>query len=169
MNQRNQRLLLSGIILALLASSARHLLHEKSAQDSALAVSLDQPQQSMSPVSRPPKIAPLALHGMARVDPEMSEVDPFSPKSWLPAPPPLPLPAPVTPSAPPLPFSYVGALEQNDGEKMIYLSKGSASFMVQKGDLFDSDYRLEEIQDSALIIQYLPLATKQTLSTASAS
>ncbi len=97
--------------------------------------------------------------------------DPFPPKSWeVPAAPPPPAPPPVTrapesapPVAPPLPFAYAGKLEQAPGQWTIYLTRGNDSFALSKGDTFDNVYRLVEVDAGKLVIEYLPLSTKQTL------
>lgn len=107
----------------------------------------------------------LLMDNLQRMPITVGDLDPFGTKSWYVAPPPSPpLPAPPpTPTAPPLPFTYVGKLQEEGGRWIIYLAKGEQSYAVSKGETFDSDYRLEGIENGNLTIQYLPLSTKQIL------
>ena len=109
----------------------------------------------------------LPLTRPQRDDMAVGDQNPFAGKSWAApiaaadTPPPPPVPDPV---APPLPFTYAGKLEE--GSKwIIYLSKGTQSFAVSKGDTFDTNYRLEGIDNGNLVILYLPLSAKQLLPT----
>jgi hypothetical protein len=113
---------------------------------------------------------PLALARLARRKPSGTDLDPFPAKTWYVAPPPPPAPPPAEvlpppkPTAPPLPFQYMGKLEEPEsGKLVIYLAKGSESFSVSAGDTFDGVYRLDGVQRNKLRIFYLPLAIKQTL------
>jgi hypothetical protein len=100
---------------------------------------------------------------------EVGDLNPFGAKSWyVPPPPPPPEPLPK-PTAPPLPFTYVGKLQEDDGHWVIYLVKGDQSYAVSKGETFDSVYRLEGIENGNLVIQYLPLSIKQILAIGSES
>lgn len=101
-----------------------------------------------------------------------AEQNSFAPKSWyVPPPPPKPttLMAPAPPSAPSLPFVYLGKFEEEGGKLVVYLIKGEQPFIVGKGQTFDSVYRLEGIENGSLVIMYLPLSIKQSLPLAAAS
>lgn len=110
------------------------------------------------------------INGVNGMNP-LSEPNPFSVKSWYAPPPPPPLPTaavlpplpPPIPTAPPLPFSYVGKFQQQVGKWVIYLAKGDQTYAVSPGDAFDNVYRFEGIENDKLVIQYLPLSTKQFL------
>lgn len=69
----------------------------------------------------------------------------------------------ATPVAPPLPFAYAGKMEQSPGHWILYLSRDNESFAVSPGDTFDNVYRLRGIENGNLVIEYLPLSTKQLL------
>ncbi len=75
-------------------------------------------------------------------------------------------PAPLAPTAPPLPFQYFGRTEVvgEPGQVLIHLQRGEQVFSVRVGEQIDEQYRLERMDEAALVIDYLPLATKQTLS-----
>lgn len=89
----------------------------------------------------------------------------FVQKSWYVPPPPPPPEPPPKPTAPPLPFQYMGRLENADGagKPIVYLSRGNDTFAVSAGDKFDSVYLLEKIEPGYLLIEYLPLGIKQRL------
>ncbi|WP_017454501.1 hypothetical protein [Herbaspirillum rubrisubalbicans] len=93
----------------------------------------------------------------------VGEQNPFAPKSWYVPPPAAPAPVVEKPAVPPLPFSYVGRVDDADGKWIIYLAKGAQSYVVQSGDTIDNTYRIENIEDGSLVIRYLPMDSKQTL------
>lgn len=95
--------------------------------------------------------------------------DPFAPTSWIaPAPPTPPAAVPVAlapekPTLPALPFVYMGKLEQEAGQWIIYLARGEQTFSVRQGETFDEHYRYDGMENGSLVISYLPLAAKQLL------
>lgn len=95
--------------------------------------------------------------------------DPFTVSSWLPPPPPpAPPPAaapPPAPTAPPLPFAYVGALGADASKEQVFLSSGDRLLIVSLGDVIDGQYRLESITATGVAFTYLPLNVKQVMST----
>lgn len=104
----------------------------------------------------------LALDNLQRPSMTVGEVNPFSGKSWYVPPPPAPEPPPPKPTAPPLPFTYVGKMEE-EGRWVVYLAKGEKFYSVSKGETFDQVYRLEDVENGNVVIQYLPLSTKQVI------
>jgi hypothetical protein len=113
--------------------------------------------------SLPGSAAGLLLDKLARTPTMVGDLNPFNAKSWYVPPPPPPLALPPKPTAPPLPFTYMGKLEDEGGRWIIYLAKGEQSYVVKKGETFDSVYRLDGMENGNLVIQYLPLSTKQLL------
>jgi hypothetical protein len=91
--------------------------------------------------------------------------DAFKSHSWFvpPPPPPRPVQAVAAPPAPPpLPFSYLGNVQ--DGEHMVvFLAKGQRLYTVRKGEVFDGQYRLEDVGNGRIELVYLPLNAKQNL------
>lgn len=75
---------------------------------------------------------------------------------------------PAAPEAPPLPFSYLGKLDEN-GQTVIFLARDQRLYTVHIGDQLDSQYRLDALNNMQLEFTYLPLNTKQTLSMTGAS
>jgi len=99
--------------------------------------------------------------------------DAFSPTSWTPPPPPPPPPAPAVvappppppppPTAPPLPYSFVGMLEDKS-RPQAFLARGEVLNIVKVGDVIDNSYRVEALSASQVVLTYLPLNQTQTLS-----
>lgn len=113
----------------------------------------------------PPTLALESLQRQADAEPERN---PFAMTSWYtPAPAPAVIvavaAAPEKPTAPALPYAYMGKLEQDAGQWIFYLVKGEQSFAVSKGETFDNIYRFEGIEQGKLAITYLPLSLKQWL------
>jgi hypothetical protein len=71
---------------------------------------------------------------------------------------------PPPPSAPALPFKYMGKLVDGD-ETKVFLIHGDRNLVVRAGDTIESVYRLDRISDDELILTYLPMNQRQTLST----
>ncbi len=107
------------------------------------------------------------LSGADRPVPPAEVPDLFKSFSWYVAPPPPPPPPPEPPpkpTAPPLPFTYIG--QYTEGDRSVYLlSRGDLLFPVSIGDTIDRTYHVEGISGGQLTFVYLPLATKQTLNT----
>jgi hypothetical protein len=120
----------------------------------------NKPSGSNTPVSAVPTSA--FVMKIKRADVLVSDSDPFHTQSWYiapPAPPPAPPPKPV---APPLPFKYMGMFE-DQGKVSVYLVNGNDSYAVSPGEKISENYQLEKIERGMLIINYLPLSTRQTL------
>ena len=71
------------------------------------------------------------------------------------------------PSAPPLPFAYMGSVEKN-GSLKVYLVQGDSFHEVATGGEFAHNYRLDAIGAEGLTITYLPLNFQQQLATGGA-
>jgi hypothetical protein len=88
--------------------------------------------------------------------------DPFVPRSFAPPPRPARAAAAEKPSAPPLPFTYVGRLTQ-DGVTEVFVTRGDELISVAAGRSIDAEYRVDSISASRIAFTYLPLKTKQSL------
>lgn len=75
-------------------------------------------------------------------------------------------PAAAPPSAPPLPFQFIGRLADSS-DLQVFLQNGEKLYVVRKGDVIDDTWRIESINDKALSLVYLPLHLTQTLSVGS--
>lgn len=79
------------------------------------------------------------------------------------APPAVPLAA-SEPSAPPLPFRYVGAIEEG-GARAVILTEGDAVHIVRVRERIGERYRIERISATEIEFTYLPLMQRQRLGT----
>ena len=90
----------------------------------------------------------------------------FGVHSWGPPPPPPVVAAPrppPKPTAPPLPFTYLGKM-LDGGVWEAYLARGDETFVVREHAAVDANYRVETIAPPTMTIIYLPLKQTQTLS-----
>jgi hypothetical protein len=93
--------------------------------------------------------------------------DLFASSSWTlpppPLPPPPPPPRPAAPTAPPLPFTFLGSFAAEGAPATFFLTRGDRVYDVKVGDTVDSDYTLDALEGSNLIFTYKPLQTRQSL------
>lgn len=66
------------------------------------------------------------------------------------------------PAAPPLPFTYFGRMSEAGGIT-VFLNGAGRNHAVRVGDVLDERYRIEAIDESELVVTYLPLQQRQTL------
>ncbi|SEN26123.1 hypothetical protein SAMN04487857_112154 [Pseudomonas sp. ok272] len=100
--------------------------------------------------------------------------DLFSARSWKPAAvlatvteqPAYITPVVPAPTAPPMPFQFVGRLEDRR-DLQVFLQDGEKIYVVRKGDVIDETWRIDSISDVELSFVYLPLHLSQTLSVGS--
>ncbi|RQR26208.1 hypothetical protein DIE23_30275 [Burkholderia sp. Bp9143] len=86
--------------------------------------------------------------------------DPFTASSWLPPPPVVPPPPetrPAPPTAPPVPFVYLGQQDARSAKPQVFLGNGDQLLIVSPGDVIDSQYRVESVSESNVVLTYLPL------------
>jgi hypothetical protein len=100
--------------------------------------------------------------------PEEQARDIFKSKSWyVPPPPPPPEPVvapapPPPPKAPPLPFQFIGWMDDGD-QLRAFLSRGEQVYTAAEGAQLDADYRIEKVDAAQITFLYLPLSEKQVL------
>jgi hypothetical protein len=97
--------------------------------------------------------------------------DPFAARGWLA--PVAPVAAQTTvatvvvppppPTAPPVPFRFVGLLEEKSAKPAAFIAKGDALFVVHVGDVVESTYRVESFDSAQVVVTYLPLQQRQTI------
>jgi hypothetical protein len=72
--------------------------------------------------------------------------------------------APAAPTAPPLPYTFMGQIQKH-GEKTVYfLSQGDRVMDVKVGDIVDGSWHVDSVSDTQLLLTYIPLKTQQSLS-----
>lgn len=129
----------------------------------------ERPAREASAAAAPPD-APLAvrLDQLERRASGASAGDPFQPRSWEP-----PRPAvvvkrtPPPPQAPALPFTYLGRMIDGD-QTVVFLAALDRNYIVRLGDTLDGRYRVEGIEENALVLTYLPLGARQILALSAA-
>ena len=120
--------------------------------------------------------APLDLRGERSLSTPGPTGQPFATMSWLPPPPPPPRPVvvaiapPAAPVAPPLPFAFVGMVEQGTPKPQAFLSRGEDLLVVAAGDLIDhGTYRIEAMNAGQIVFIHLPTNTRQVITLSGAS
>jgi hypothetical protein len=71
-------------------------------------------------------------------------------------------PPPPPPQAPPLPFTYVGSLGDED-QMIVFLAQQDTNHAVKKGDVINGTYRVDDLEPGRVVLTYLPLDQRQTL------
>jgi len=95
-------------------------------------------------------------------------VNAFASKSWYVPPPPPPPPKiepPPKPTAPPLPFVYIGRYDNPGAPTVIMLVRGDRLYTVSEGDSIDGTYHVDRVEKGQVELTYLPLKQKQFLQT----
>lgn len=112
--------------------------------------------------SSAPVVEDIDISKLHRPESTKPATDPFAQKSFAaPAAQAQGNPVPEKPSAPALPFKYLGkAIE--DGKLEVFLARGDDSYSVRAGQKID-DYRVDKVTEKSITFTYLPMKTKQTL------
>jgi hypothetical protein len=87
------------------------------------------------------------------------KTDLFASKSWYVPPPP---PPPPKPTAPPVPFTFIGRLIEG-GRTAVFVSVGDRNQVLRVGDVVDSTWRVDAIETTRMKLTYLPLNQDQYL------
>jgi hypothetical protein len=93
----------------------------------------------------------------------------FASHSWFVPPPPpppaapAPPPPPEVPTAPPLPFTFIGSYAADGDRSTYFLARGDRIYDVREGDSIDSEYALVAADGGNLIFNYKPLNARQSL------
>ena len=71
---------------------------------------------------------------------------------------------PPAPTAPALPFVYLGKYSEGNVQ-LVILSRGNRVLTAAQGDVIETNYRIERIEPAKVLFTYLPLGTAQSLAT----
>jgi hypothetical protein len=104
----------------------------------------------------------LALEALRRQPSAEKPEDAFAAKSWYVPPPPPKRGPPPAPTAPPLPFAYLGRMVE-DGRTTVFLTRQDRNYAAKVGDTLDGSYRVDGIDAGSVTLTYLPLNMQQTL------
>lgn len=69
---------------------------------------------------------------------------------------------PPPPSAPPLPFEYLGRVI-SQGSVRIFLGLGDQVYVAGSGERINAEYRINRIREGTIELTYLPLSVRQIL------
>lgn len=83
------------------------------------------------------------------------KTDIFTNKSWYVPPPVTPQPPPK-PTAPPLPFTFLGRMIEN-GVAVVFVSNRDSNQVVRVGEVVDRVWRVDAIEATRMVLTYLPL------------
>jgi len=89
-----------------------------------------------------------------------SKNDPFKVVSFLPPPPkvvPVAPSPPPKPTAPPFPYQYFGRMTDINGTVVTYLVRNNELSIVKEKQILEGVFEIESMNDSQLIVKYLPL------------
>jgi hypothetical protein len=94
----------------------------------------------------------------------------FAAHSWYvpPPPPPAPPPSPASlmrpkPTAPPLPYQFMGSYAPAGGAAVVFLTRGDVVYDVRVGDTLDNTYSVDKLEGGQLYLTYKPLNIQQQL------
>ena len=90
----------------------------------------------------------------------------FAPRSWYtpPPPPPPPPPAPVAaPTAPPLPYAFLGSYTDGSNATVYFVTREDRVYDVRPGDVLDQTYSVGPVENGQLVFIYKPLDVRQSL------
>ena len=69
---------------------------------------------------------------------------------------------PPEPTAPPLPFIYIGKYIE-DNQLVVFLGYRGNNLLVKAGDIIQQTYKIETINPPVLTLTYLPMNIRQTI------
>lgn len=105
--------------------------------------------------------AGIDLAKLARPEASLPQHDPFALRA-APQGAPQAEPAAQAPSAPPLPFQYIGKVIEQ-GKLEVYVTRGDELLALTRGQKIGNEYRVDKVTSSSVTFTYLPLKMKQTL------
>lgn len=165
--------------LVVMAPSDNEVDVTKLAQSAKPAKINSATRSSTADKRRSQEVGRVELERFARPELQQQELrrvgDAFNATSWyVPPPPPRFVPPPpaapppiIVPTAPPLPFTYLGRYGDT-ASRTIILSKGERVYTVAVGDVIENTYRVEKLTAGMVNLTYLPLNIQQSLRTGEA-
>ncbi len=154
----NRGLRAAAVVLALAALAGVVTGREKPGGE--LSEARPAPQQATA--AAPAPVADIDLAKLQRPASPAAQGDPFAPRSFAPPPQSVRAARAEKPSAPPLPFTYVGRVT-HDGVTEVLVTRGDELISVAAGRSIDGEYRVDAVSESRIAFTYLPLKAKQSL------
>jgi hypothetical protein len=145
------------VVLALIAS----VVTGREKPSAAVAEPASRIDTRLSASSTVP-VEDLDLSKLERPEGGLAKADPFARLNLSPAPAQSEPAAQAKPTAPPLPFKYLGKMI--DGDKLaVFVSRGDETYTLKPGQKVDDSYRVDKVGEESVTFTYLPLKTKQEL------
>jgi len=123
-------------------------------------------EERAPPRAERPRLTPAAatLDLAKLAEPRLAEAasDMFQTQTWTPPPAPERRRPPAAPEPPPLPFTFFGRMSEGP-QTTVFLSRNEEIFTVRAGDTIAGTWRVDEVNDAAIVLTYLPLSRRQVL------
>jgi hypothetical protein len=159
--------------ISLPETSKKIVTQQKDYEKSSIANSQALASQSAIKVAQPELavLPDLTQKHLFAEDKTNKNLDLFRGHAWyVPPPPPKPvavkLEPPPPPAAPPVPFFYMGKLEQAPQATQVFLTANNKVLSVTVGKNVDTLWRLDKEEANTLTFTYLPLGLAKQLSKA---
>jgi hypothetical protein len=149
------------LFIALLGAAYLTLLAPPPQTDAGVVEAVDVRSPSTRVASTKEGGQPTVLELKPRKPPAESKTL-FASVTWNPPKPIVAAPAPP-PTAPPLPFTYIGK-RLEDGVWHVYVSRGDQTLIVREQQTIDGTYRIDAVKPPQMTLTYLPMDERQTLS-----
>lgn len=82
---------------------------------------------------------------------------------------PPPPPVARAPSAPPLPYTYIGSLKEEGRSAVVFLMRGQEFVSARVGGVLEKNYRIQSVDETGVTLIYLPLGLTQRIELADRS
>lgn len=87
-----------------------------------------------------------------------AKIKPLPPIALSPA---IPI-LPPKPTAPALPFTYIGKVIE-EGKPTVFVAKQMHHYLLKGGEVIEATYRVDKVEISRVVFTYLPLETEQVM------
>lgn len=170
-NAQQRWVLIGGALL--LTLGAMYMLQEPVDESAVESTDNKRVRPTVTEVQNKPVIAvneslpDLSHKAIFVADASEKSVDLFKKHAWYVPPPPKPIVVKIEkpiPTAPPVPFFYIGKLENTPQGTLIFLSLRNKLVTVIAGQEVDKVWRLDKEDANALTLTYLPLGMTKVLS-----
>lgn len=155
------------LAIALIVGTGAYLLRQPVPPEPAAPAQTASAQRDLPPPVSANASTPQASEGKDAPPAEAQKSEPSNPfavRTWEPPRPVAPVvTAPPPPQAPPLPFRFIGRVDDPDGGHAFMLTAGDRVLAVKTGDVLDGQYLVEAYRDGQLHFLYQPLNIRQTL------
>jgi hypothetical protein len=166
--KRQRGVVLAGLLMATLSAAAWVREGDKTGDVDVVEAPARKNATSkrMPAEHREPEVERVHLEKLQpRPSPDRSD-DVFAARSWRkPAPKAtaadIAAAAPV-PTAPPLPFAYLGRLSSDD-TRQVFVSQGERNLILHEGETVDAIYRVEKLSDAGVTFIHLPTGIRQDM------